>query len=190
MYSESLCDGAKSPTFPQSSRQSGFLSEKDQGDIGGLSPEPCGSTFSSQDSLSSSVIVTSGRSPVFPRTGPSSSETRLTVRSPVVQMTEALQMSRSLNKTQIPAAALSPVSPLQIQLSPNNFCFLYFSFLKTNFNCNVISKQKRAMFCCGVTNLSNFLFSHLRLKMSGTHLVQVKCYVCFMCDLTCSSVTV
>lgn len=106
--SESLCDGAKSPTFPQSSRQSGFLSEKDQGDIGGLSPEPCGSTFSSQDSLSSSVIVTSGRSPVFPRTGPSSSETGQTVRSLVVQMTEALQASRSLNKTQIPAAALSP----------------------------------------------------------------------------------
>lgn len=121
--SESLCDGAKSPTFAHSSRQSGFLSEKGQGDIGGLSPEPSEPTFSSQDSMSSSVSITSGRSPVFPRTGPPSSEAGQTVRSPVIQMTEALQASRSLNKSQIPAAALNPVSLLQIQLSPNAFCF-------------------------------------------------------------------
>lgn len=116
MSSESLCDRAKSPTFPQSSRQSGFLSEKGQGDIGGLSPEPSRLTFSTQDSLSSSVMATSGRSPVFPRTGPSSSEMGQTDKSPVVQMTEALETSRSLNKTQVHAAALSPVSPLQIRM--------------------------------------------------------------------------
>lgn len=112
MSTESLCNGAKNSTSSQRFRQSLFLSEKDQGHVGGLSPEPCGFNFCSQDSLSSSVTSTPGRSPVFPRTGPSSSEMGQTERSLVFQVTEALQTSQSPNKTQIPAAAMSPVSPL------------------------------------------------------------------------------
>lgn len=46
------------------------------------------------------------------------------------------------------------------------------------------------MFCSGVTNASHFFLSLIRMKMSATYLVQVKCYDCFMCGLTCSSVTV
>lgn len=117
MSTESLCNGAQNPTFPQRFRQSVFLSEKDLGDTRGLRPESCGFNFCSQDSLSPSMTATSCRSPVFPRTGPSSSEMGQTERSPVFQVTETLQTSQSPNKPQIPAANLSPVSPLQIRLS-------------------------------------------------------------------------
>lgn len=117
----SVCNGAKNPTFPQRSRQSLLLSEKDQGDMRALSLEPSGFNFCSQDSLSSSVTSTSCQSPVFPRTGPSFPEMGQTKRSPVFQETETLQTSRSLNKTQIPAAALSPVSSLEIRLSSSSF---------------------------------------------------------------------
>lgn len=129
MSTGSLCDRAKSPTFPRRSGQSLFLSEKDQGDMRGLSPESRGFNFCSQDSLSSSVTATACRSPVFPRTGPSSSEMGQTERTPVFQVTKALHMSRSPNKSQIPAAALSPVSPFQIRLSSSSFLFLVFLFL-------------------------------------------------------------
>lgn len=128
----SLCNGAKNPTFPQRSRQSLFFSEKDQGDKRGLSPEPCGFNICSQDSLSSSVTATSCRSPVFPRTGPSSSEMDQTERSPVFWVTKPLQTSQNPNKTQIPAAALGPVSPLQIRLPLSSFFFFGIFDLKTN----------------------------------------------------------
>lgn len=109
---ESLCNGAKNSTRSQRSQQSLFFSEKDQGDVGGLSPEHCGFNFCSQDSLSSSVTSALRQSPLFPRMGSSSSEMGQTERSPVFQVTEALQTCQSPNKTQISAAALCLVSPL------------------------------------------------------------------------------
>lgn len=137
MSPKSMPDGAKSPTFPQSpqhsrgppSQKTLVSSKPDQGHIRDRSPDSCGSpgvcrphdwtsgfTFSSQDSLTSSVVSTSCRSPVFPRTGPPSSEVSQTESGPVFLKTEPPQTSRSLKRNQDSDGAGRQVSPL-LQLS-------------------------------------------------------------------------
>lgn len=133
MSPKSLPDGAKSPTFPQTpqhsrdppSQRTLVSSKPDQGHVRDRSPESCGSpglcrphgwtsgfTFSSQDSLTSSVVSTSCRSPVFPRTGPSSSEVSKAESGPVFLKTEPRQTSRSLKRNQDSDGAWRRVSPL------------------------------------------------------------------------------
>lgn len=135
MFPKSLPDGAKSPTFPQSpqhsrgppSQRTLVSSNPDQGHIRDHSPESSGSpglcrphgwtsgfTISSQDSLTSSVVSTSCRSPVFPRTGPPSSEVSHTESRPVFLKTEPLQTSRSLKRNQDSDGAGRRVSPLSL----------------------------------------------------------------------------
>lgn len=137
MSPKSLPDGAKSPTFPQSpqhsrgppSQRTLVSSKPDQEHIRDRSPESCGSpdlcrphgwtsgfTFSSQDSLTPSVVSTSCRSPVFPRTGPPSLEVGQTESGPVFLKTKPPQTSRSLKWNQDSDGAGRRVSPL-LQLS-------------------------------------------------------------------------
>lgn len=137
MSPKSPPDGAKSPTFPRSpqpsrgppSQRTLVSSKPDQGHIRGRSPDSCGSpglcrphgwtsgfTLSSQDSLTSSVVSTSCRSPVFPRTGPPSSEVSQPESVPLFLKTEPPQTSRCLKRNQDSDGAGRPVSPL-LQLS-------------------------------------------------------------------------